>query len=66
VAATEAFRELVDTPPAVAPTEPGGRGLAMIHALANRFGLADEPGEWNGKVVWFELDPADLATIRTR
>jgi hypothetical protein len=31
----------------------------MIHALTSRFGLAEEPGEWNGKIVWFELDNAE-------
>jgi anti-sigma regulatory factor (Ser/Thr protein kinase) len=60
VAATEAFREIIASPPtSVSTDEPGGRGLGMVHALTSRFGLADEPGEWGGKIVWFELDHAD-------
>jgi anti-sigma regulatory factor (Ser/Thr protein kinase) len=62
VAATRAFREILARPPTDVPaTSPGGRGLGLVSALASRFGLDDEPGEWDGKVVWFELDPADLA-----
>jgi anti-sigma regulatory factor (Ser/Thr protein kinase) len=56
-AATEAFRELIARPPTnVAISSAGGRGLGLVAAIANRFGLGDEPGAWNGKVVWFELD----------
>jgi anti-sigma regulatory factor (Ser/Thr protein kinase) len=62
VAATRAFRETLAHPPTYVPaTSPGGRGLGLVSALASRFGLDDEPGEWEGKIVWFELDPADLA-----
>jgi len=31
----------------------GGRGLALVHALAATWGADPEPG---GKTVWFELD----------
>jgi phosphoserine phosphatase RsbU/P len=62
VAATRAFREMVARPPTEVPaTSPGGRGLGLVSALATRFGLDDEPREGEGKIVWFELDPADLA-----
>jgi anti-sigma regulatory factor (Ser/Thr protein kinase) len=65
-AATEAFRELVMSAPTSVPAEsPGGRGLGMVRALASRFGLAEEPGVWNGKIVWFELDLDGLAAPRT-
>ena len=40
--------------PADAPIEPGGLGLAIVAALASRWGIADRAGP--GKVVWFELD----------
>jgi anti-sigma regulatory factor (Ser/Thr protein kinase) len=60
-AATEAFRELLVAAPTADPaTLPGGRGLDLVRMMASRFGLADEPGIWNGKIVWFELDRADL------
>jgi len=59
-AATEAFRELVNTPPELTHASPGGRGLPLVHRLASRFGLSDEPGAQNGKVVWFELEWIEL------
>jgi anti-sigma regulatory factor (Ser/Thr protein kinase) len=56
-AATEAFRDLIAEPPTnVATTSAGGRGLGLVAATASRFGLGDEPGSWNGKIVWFELE----------
>ncbi len=61
-AATAAFREILARPPTEVPaSSPGGRGLGLMSLLATRFGLDDEPGEWDGKIVWFELDPTDLA-----
>jgi anti-sigma regulatory factor (Ser/Thr protein kinase) len=61
-AATDAFREILERTHTHMPVEStGGRGLPLVRGLASRFGLADEPGRWKGKVVWFELDPADLA-----
>jgi len=59
-AATDAFRAIVDDPPPFEAGSPGGRGLTLVARMASRFGLADEPGERNGKVVWFELDAANL------
>lgn len=53
VAATDAFRELVRTPPPQQLTDESGRGLGIVHALAQRVGLDDDPG--GGKVVWFEV-----------
>jgi len=35
--------------------EPGGLGLAIVDALATRWGTDDADG---GKIVWFELDLA--------
>jgi anti-sigma regulatory factor (Ser/Thr protein kinase) len=64
-AATQAFREILESPRARRPPESvGGRGLPLVRGLASRFGLSDEPGRWKGKIVWFELDPADLAIRR--
>jgi anti-sigma regulatory factor (Ser/Thr protein kinase) len=60
-AATEAFRELVNNPPEFTDDSPGGRGLPLVHRLSSRFGLADEPGVRNGKIVWFEIDWTDFA-----
>lgn len=61
-AATDAFREILANPPVAIPAHsPGGRGLGLVRAMASRFGLSDEPGEWNGKIVWFELDYSDFA-----
>jgi anti-sigma regulatory factor (Ser/Thr protein kinase) len=55
VAATDAFREMIRTRPRSAdPHAPGGRGLALVHDMASRIGIADDPRA--GKVVWFELD----------
>lgn len=54
VAATEAFRDLIARKPPPAPhTASSGRGLSLLHDLAARFGLDDDPD--GGKVVWFEL-----------
>jgi anti-sigma regulatory factor (Ser/Thr protein kinase) len=60
LAATNAFREIVDHPPEAAVDSPGGRGLPLVRQLSSRFGLDVEPGVWNGKIVWFEIDPKDL------
>jgi serine/threonine-protein kinase RsbW len=35
-----------------APTEPSGRGLRIVEALARAWGTVDSPG---GKTVWFTL-----------
>lgn len=67
VAATEAFREIIGNPPLDTPADtPGGRGLGLVRRMASRFGLADEPGARDGKIVWFELDFADLARTQPR
>ena len=58
-AATDAFRALVANPPAVSSDSPGGRGLPLVRRLATRFGLDDEPGVRDGKVVWFETELND-------
>ncbi len=63
VAATDAFRELVRNPPRFADDSLGGRGLPLVANLANRFGLDDEPGIWNGKIVWFELEAAPVECV---
>jgi anti-sigma regulatory factor (Ser/Thr protein kinase) len=59
-AATEAFRAIVNDPPPFEGGSPGGRGLSLVARMSSRFGLADEPGVRNGKVVWFELDATNL------
>jgi serine/threonine-protein kinase RsbW len=44
------------TTPALAPTgqlTASGRGLAIVHAVAQRWGHA---GDQHGRTVWFELD----------
>ncbi len=38
------------------PDEEGGRGLALVEALSDRWGWTAVPG-WAGKVVWAELRP---------
>lgn len=54
VAATDAFRALIHAPPPTAAVSSiGGRGLGIVHSLATRIGLDDDPD--GGKVVWFEL-----------
>jgi anti-sigma regulatory factor (Ser/Thr protein kinase) len=54
-AATDAFRQLIATgPQPPADGAPGGRGLLLLHRLASRIGLTDDPD--GGKVVWFEMD----------
>jgi anti-sigma regulatory factor (Ser/Thr protein kinase) len=60
-AATNAFREILNSAPMDVPLDsPGRRGIPLVRYLASRFGLADEPGVWSGKIVWFELDWTDL------
>jgi len=51
-AATEAFRELIGASDMPGPSSTGGRGLALVRALASRVGLDDDPD--GGKIVWFE------------
>ena len=54
-AATDAFREMIKARPAsVRVDAAGGRGLALVHDLASRIGLEDDPA--GGKAVWFEVD----------
>ena len=53
VGATEAFRTLIARKPPAADTALSGRGLGLVHDLAARLGIEDDPG--GGKVVWFEL-----------
>ena len=36
------------------PDEEGGRGLALVEALSDRWGWTTVPG-WPGKVAWAEL-----------
>jgi anti-sigma regulatory factor (Ser/Thr protein kinase) len=61
LAATDAFREVLRSPLMdVPPDSPGRRGLPLVRHLSARFGLADEPGVWDGKIVWFELDSENL------
>ncbi|HJU81379.1 MAG TPA: ATP-binding protein [Acidimicrobiia bacterium] len=38
--------------------EPTGRGLHIVDALADRWGVEEEPG---GKTVWFELERENAA-----
>lgn len=55
VAATDAFRDIIERRPAmVPPSALGGRGVGLVHQLASRLGLTDDPE--GGKVVWFEID----------
>ncbi|MFJ6650989.1 ATP-binding protein [Streptomyces sp. NPDC091290] len=37
----------------------GGRGLALVEALADRWGVTERP---TGKTVWFSLTPATAGT----
>ena len=54
VAATEAFRLVITSGQAMPDASSvSGRGIALVHAMATRLGLDDDPG--GGKVVWFEL-----------
>ena len=38
------------------PSQPSGRGLMIVDALASAWGVAPNPDELPGKVVWFELN----------
>jgi anti-sigma regulatory factor (Ser/Thr protein kinase) len=51
-AATDAFRDMVRRPTPVLLSASGGRGLGIVHDLATRIGLDDDPE--GGKVIWFE------------
>ena len=54
VAASDAFRALVtEHPPLKEVSGVEGRGIGLVHRLATRIGLDDDPD--GGKVVWFEL-----------
>ena len=46
----------VPTPRQAEPHEPTGRGLAIVDALADRWGVEEPSGQ--GKTVWFELSTA--------
>ena len=46
----------VPAPRRTGADEEGGRGLALVEALSERWGWSTVPG-WPGKVVWAELRP---------
>jgi anti-sigma regulatory factor (Ser/Thr protein kinase) len=46
----------IPTPRQAEPHEPTGRGLAIVDALADRWGVNEPSGQ--GKTVWFELSTA--------
>lgn len=50
---TPQARPMRDRDRAAASDAPGGLGLALVTALATRWGFERRPGD--GKVVWFEL-----------
>ena len=41
----------------IRPDAPGGRGLRLVDALADRWGTTEVAGD--GKCVWFEIDGRD-------
>ena len=41
----------------IRPDAPGGRGLRLVDALADRWGTTEVAGD--GKFVWFEIDGRD-------
>ena len=41
----------------IRPDAPGGRGLRLVDALADRWGTTEVAG--SGKCVWFEIDGRD-------
>ena len=54
VAASDAFRALItERPPLAAVSADAGCGIGLVHGLATRIGLDDDPD--GGKFVWFEL-----------
>ena len=46
-----------------APTQPSGRGLLIVDATAERWGVIDQP---NGKTVWFTLPVRDTEPVARR
>ena len=54
VSVTDTSREL-PTHHAPQPDETDGRGLLIIHELAEHWGIETVPGD--GKRIWFELSP---------
>lgn len=47
------------TQPAPPTSQPGGRGLLIMQAVARASGVAPHPDGLPGKTVWFELESAD-------
>ena len=47
-----------DGPPP--PTQPSGRGLLIVDAIASAWGVTPNPDSVPGKVVWFEIEPRQL------
>ena len=39
------------------PSQPSGRGLMIVDALASAWGVTPHPDPLPGKIVWFELHP---------
>ncbi|MFB7594436.1 ATP-binding protein [Streptomyces sp. NPDC056160] len=50
--------QLPATPAGLSPDAEGGRGLLLIDAVVDKWGV--EPGREGGKTVWFECAPAAL------
>lgn len=50
-------------PRSPSPSEPTGRGLLIVEALSNAWGVDESPG---GKVVWFEIKPAGAPNEEAR
>lgn len=43
------------SPPPV--SQPSGRGLVIVDAIASAWGVTPDAGSGPGKVVWFEIEP---------
>jgi serine/threonine-protein kinase RsbW len=50
-------------PQSPSPNEPTGRGLRIVEALSDTWGVEPSPG---GKIVWFEIKRVDAPKEETR
>ncbi|MEV1070016.1 ATP-binding protein [Streptomyces sp. NPDC050263] len=59
---TDNYGQLLPTPAELHPESEGGRGLFLLDAMVDKWGVSPTPG--GGKTVWFEITENASASAR--